>query len=128
LAQLGRLSDVELELKALHAQLQPSEDRTFLALAIELGAPGAQLYAAEHGGPDVAAGYCPVSEFAPADGFRLDRAVIYAVVRQESRFVPVAVSHSNARGLMQLLPSTAADLAKSRVDLHDPATNMQLGQ
>lgn len=134
LAQLGRLAEVELELKALHGRLQPSEDRDFLALAIALAAPAAQLRAAERGGPDVAAGYCPTTTFEPEDGFRLDRALIYAVVRQESRFSPIAISSSNARGLMQLLPSTAHDMDRGHafrrapVKLHDPGINMRLGQ
>lgn len=134
LAQLGRLAEVEYELKALHGRLDPSEDRQFLALAIALSAPAAQLRAAERGGPDVAAGYCPATTFEPADGFRLDRALLYAVVRQESRFSPVAISTSNARGLMQLLPSTAQDMDRGQplrrqpVKLHEPGLNMKLGQ
>lgn len=134
LAQLGRLAEVELELKALHGRLTPSEDPEFLALAIALAAPAAQLRAAERGGPEVAAGYCPTTTFEPEDGFRLDRALIYAVIRQESRFSPIAISSSNARGLMQLLPSTAQDMDREQafrrtpVKLHDPGLNMRLGQ
>lgn len=133
-AQLGRLSDVERELAFVHGRLQPEDDPLFLALAEALAAPAAQLRAAEFGGPDVAAGFCPNATFEPADGFRLDRAVIFAVTRQESRFNPVAVSSSNARGLMQLLPSTAAWLTGERelrarpAPLHDPGFNMKLGQ
>jgi soluble lytic murein transglycosylase-like protein len=134
LAQLGRLAEVEYELKALHGRLDATEDRQFLALAIALSAPGAQLRAAERGGPEVAAGYCPVTTFEPEGGFRLDRALVYAVVRQESRFSPIAISSSNARGLMQLLPSTAQDMDRAQgfrrapAKLHDPNLNMRLGQ
>jgi soluble lytic murein transglycosylase-like protein len=133
-AQLGYLSDVERELHAVHARAIPREDRALLALAMTLQAPAAQLRIAEYGGADVAAGYCPRSPFQPAGGFRLDRALVYAIVRQESRFSPIAVSRSNARGLMQLLPATAQDMEKSlpiRANpdaLHDPALNMRLGQ
>jgi soluble lytic murein transglycosylase len=134
LAQLGQLAEVEFELRHLHARLQPADDRTYLALAIALSAPAAQLRAAERGGPEAAAGYCPITTFEPDDGFRLDRALIYAVVRQESRFSPIAISTSNARGLMQLLPSTAQDMDRSQplrrqpVKLHEPGLNMRLGQ
>lgn len=134
LAQLGRLSEVESELRRLHGDLDASEDRAFLALAVALAAPAAQLRVAEYGGPDVAAGFCPVTSFAPDNGFQLDRALLYAIVRQESYFNPKAVSVSNARGLMQLLPSTARDMDRTTnyranpAALFDPGLNMRLGQ
>jgi len=134
LGQLGRLSEVEGELRRLHADLGSDDDRVFLALAAALHAPAAQLRAAEYGGREVAAGFCPVTTFAPDDGFSLDRALIYAIVRQESYFNPKAVSVSNARGLMQLLPSTARDMDRSTnyrrepAALFEPGLNMRLGQ
>lgn len=134
LAQLGRLSEVESELRRLHGDLSPSDDRVFLALAMALQAPAAQLRVAEYGGREVAAGFCPTTSFEPDDGFALDRALIYAVVRQESYFNPKAVSVSNARGLMQLLPSTARDMDRSTnyrrnpSALFEPGLNMRLGQ
>lgn len=134
LAQLGRLSEVESELRRLHSDIPPQDDRAFLALAIALHAPAAQLRAAEYGDADVAAGFCPATTFEPEDGFELDRALLYAIVRQESYFNPKAVSHSNARGLMQLLPSTARDMDHSTnyrrnpSALFEPGLNMRLGQ
>jgi soluble lytic murein transglycosylase-like protein len=134
LAQLGRLSEVESELRRLHADLSAEDDQVFLALAIALEAPAAQLRAAEYGGPDIAAGFCPTTSFQPEDGFSLDRALLYAIVRQESYFNPKAVSVSNARGLMQLLPSTARDMDRSTnyrrnpSALFEPGLNMRLGQ
>ncbi len=60
--------------------------------------------------------------------------MVYAVARQESAFEPTAVSHAGARGLLQLLPSTAkitarkAGLPYSRRRLtSDPAYNAALG-
>jgi soluble lytic murein transglycosylase len=134
LAQLGRLSEVESELRRLHADLSPDDDTTFLALAVALQAPAAQLRAAEFGGAAVASGFCPATSFEPDNGFSLDRAVVYAIVRQESYFNPKAVSVSNARGLMQLLPSTARDMDRSTnyrrnpAALFEPGLNMRLGQ
>lgn len=134
LAQLGRLSEVESELRRLHADLSREDDATFLALAIMLEAPAAQLRAAEYGSAEIAAGFCPATSFEPEDGFALDRALIYAIVRQESYFNPKAVSVSNARGLMQLLPSTARDMDRSTnyrrnpSALFEPGLNMRLGQ
>ena len=64
----------------------------------------------------------------------VDPALLYGLIRQESRFNPSATSSAGARGLMQVMPSTATWLAK-RIGiknpgdkaLGDPATNVQLG-
>ena len=54
----------------------------------------------------------------------------FSIARRESSFMPDAVSPANARGLMQLLPSTAKYLEKRRVSprkLLDPKLNARLG-
>ena len=58
---------------------------------------------------------------------------LIAIARQESAFDPRARSSANARGLMQLLPSTAASVAKrsglpapSTTDLYNPAINAEI--
>ncbi|WP_332701741.1 lytic transglycosylase domain-containing protein [Devosia sp.] len=49
----------------------------------------------------------------PADvRLAADRAAVYAVVRQESMFQIDAVSSAGARGLMQLMPGTAREVAR----------------
>jgi soluble lytic murein transglycosylase len=64
----------------------------------------------------------------------LDPYLVAALVRQESAFNPSAISHANAVGLMQLLPSTgrlvARDLKIRRFNpamLTIPATNLRMG-
>lgn len=47
-----------------------------------------------------------------SERFGLDRAFVYALIRRESRFMPKAVSSARARGLMQVLPSTAKIVAR----------------
>lgn len=65
---------------------------------------------------------------------KLPPELIYAMIRQESFFHPSAESYAGAKGLMQLMPSTAADMAKKiklhqpvTKDLYQPALNIRLG-
>ncbi len=69
-----------------------------------------------------------------ADRFGVDPLLLAALVRQESGFEPTAVSPAGARGLTQVLPDTAAGLAKELGlsewepnRLFHPATSLSLG-
>ncbi|EIJ43368.1 soluble lytic murein transglycosylase-like protein [Beggiatoa alba B18LD] len=64
----------------------------------------------------------------------LNPAWVYAVIRQESAFNVNARSSANALGLMQLLPTTAAEQAKrlkvsfnNQAEIYQPELNIQLG-
>ncbi|HYO48603.1 MAG TPA: transglycosylase SLT domain-containing protein, partial [Chloroflexia bacterium] len=46
----------------------------------------------------------------------VDPLVMYALMRQESLFVPTAHSHADARGLTQVIPSTGAGIAQQLGD------------
>jgi soluble lytic murein transglycosylase len=60
----------------------------------------------------------PAYEALPGSG---EKAMVYAIARQESAFQVKAVSHANARGLMQMLPSTAAATARRFKVPFDPS-------
>ncbi|EDP76335.1 lytic transglycosylase domain-containing protein [Hydrogenivirga sp. 128-5-R1-1] len=66
-----------------------------------------------------------------SERFRVDRALIYAVMRQESLFDVEALSTSDAKGLMQLIDSTAKWTGKrvgiDHRDVYDVETNINLG-
>ncbi|WP_433965746.1 lytic transglycosylase domain-containing protein [Tunturiibacter gelidiferens] len=64
----------------------------------------------------------------------LDPFLVASLIRQESEFNAGVVSHANAWGLMQLLPSVGKAAAKKQGIKHfdanmllNPATNLQLG-
>jgi soluble lytic murein transglycosylase len=63
----------------------------------------------------------------------IERALALAIMRQESEFDPQAKSSARAMGLMQLLPSTAKEMAKKLEmryainSLYDPEYNATLG-
>lgn len=64
-----------------------------------------------------------VRELAPA--YRLDPALVLAVIAVESSFRSDAVSSKNAQGLMQLIPATAARFGVR--DAFDPEENLRGG-
>lgn len=78
----------------------------------------------------------PLPPWEPEGGFALDRALIFAFMRQESAFNPRASSTAGAAGLMQLMPRTAGYMAgdtslrhkNSRHRLLAPEYNIELGQ
>src|SRR3546814_5755714 len=74
----------------------------------------------------------PIPPWQPQSGFSVDRALIYAMMRQESGFNPRALSPDGARGLMQLMPRTARYIAgdrryhgKRENELYDPSLNLE---
>ena len=62
---------------------------------------------------------------AAAERYGVDADLIHCVIAVESNFDPKAVSPKNARGLMQLLPQTAAQLGVK--DVFDPEQNVDGG-
>ncbi len=74
----------------------------------------------------------PIPPWQPDSGFKIDRALVFAFMRQESHFDPKAKSSAGARGLMQLMPRTARYVAQdkglSKNKLYDPGYNLDLGQ
>jgi soluble lytic murein transglycosylase-like protein len=62
---------------------------------------------------------------AAAKRYNVDADLITSVIAVESNFDPKAVSRKNARGLMQLLPETAAQLGVKNIN--DPGENIDAG-
>ena len=66
--------------------------------------------------------------------FDLDPYLVLAVIREESRFNPKATSRSNAKGLMQIIPSTGRGIARKlnlshyrSKKLYDAKLNIKMG-
>jgi len=69
-----------------------------------------------------------------AKEYGVDPLLVVSVIREESKFIPISVSHKGAQGLMQLMPETASwiaaklgDSSYSLESLRHPEKNIQYG-
>lgn len=130
--EIGRRTDAQDELRAgLRTAVTETARRMWVSLADAIGPR------IGGSGPDVthidAARYAtPVLQ--PEGGFTIEPALVYALARKETDFNASARSGAGAYGLMQVMPTTAAEMTGDRSfvskpnQLLDPAVNMRLGQ
>ena len=139
LVQAGYPAGAEAELRALYPRVGAEAISALIVLAERFGLHavgirlGSELAVADGRRHDRA--LYPVPDWRPDDGFRLDRALIFAVTRQESMFEPTARSAAGARGLLQIMPATASYIdgktdyrGGNADDLLAPGLNLSLGQ
>jgi soluble lytic murein transglycosylase-like protein len=115
----------------------PRDHVPLIHLAARLNLTTTQMYLSHNGprgsrfGP---AERYPTPSWRPARGWRVDQALVYAHALVESQFRPEVVSPAGARGLMQVMPGTAADMARARgetvsaAQLNQPVINIEYGQ
>ena len=135
LLQVGLTREAEVELSGL-AAVRPALRPDIVALASRAGFPALTLKLAAIANPSSRnAALYPLPQWKFDDGFAIDRALVFAFVRQESAFNERAQSRAGARGLMQLMPRTASFVAGQRSlrgrkkdTLFNPELNLSLGQ
>ena len=138
LVEVGETALAEDELRRFIGKVPPALSHVLLALATEAHLSelafrlGVKLHDSRGLRLDVA--LYPVPIWEPAGGYTIDRALMYAMMRQESGFRTEAKSTAGAHGLMQLMPRTAGHIAgkrfrgSSRRELFEPELNLSLGQ
>ncbi len=120
----------------LGESLSDAELGTLAGLALDLGQYRSAVLiakAATERGLVFPSAYFPVPDMIP-ESLPVSRALALSIARRESEFDPEARSPAGALGLMQMLPATAAEVAKdqgikfSKAKLaSDPAYNATLG-
>lgn len=138
LMQIGKERQGLSELKRVFSRMPPDMLQTLMAFADneQIAALSYQVGHAikNRDGHRHNAALFPLPGWEPNGGFQVDRALIFALMRQESNFKTEAKSHAGARGLMQLMPGTAGFISGKRYrgwrrdKLYDPELNVTLGQ
>jgi soluble lytic murein transglycosylase-like protein len=132
LIQVGHLGAAEKELLLLESKAKDSVDDALLgvaeiarmpSLALKMGATQ-RLY----GDQIIPPALYPVPRWEPRGGFTVDRALLFAIMRQESGFNPTAVSPDGALGLMQIMPETGKKLGYDPAQLKNPRMSIAAGQ
>jgi soluble lytic murein transglycosylase-like protein len=138
LAQLGEVALSQQEFRLAQNDLPYEDTDTLAALGVELGLPALALQSGkelkERGQTWLGALY-PLPTWKPQGKSTVSQPLILAIMRQESAFHPAIGSSAGAQGLMQIMPKTAALVARrigrsapSNNALHDPSLNLTLAQ
>jgi soluble lytic murein transglycosylase len=136
LSEIGEL-DLADQLIRHQARIGRVQDHATLAnIAGRMDLPSTQLYLAQNGPSgataSVSARYPNPRGWKPEGGWRVDRSLVFAHALQESRFRTNVTSPAGARGLMQVMPGTAAMIARSKGvelgSLANPVVNLEYGQ
>src|SRR3990167_235022 len=103
LLEIGKDIEGDLEFRWINGPIDAALAPDLLAVEAAYNLPAAQLdLALYHDGRTFEAGLFPIPSYEPENGFTADPALIYALMRQESKFKVEATSRVGARGLMQI--------------------------
>ena len=138
--ELARIGEASLAEELLRHQAKigaSSEHHALIQVARKLDLAAAQLWLANNGQQGAvadAADRYPNPAWSPLNGWRVDPALAYGHIVQESAFRRSAVSTAGAVGLMQVLPTTAEMVSRnrgvpySRAIMTNPIYNLEYGQ
>ncbi len=139
LIQVGFANELEKEIVHINSVLNKEIAKESISIAENFDLAYTQLKIVnklEQLGMDVPIHlYYPTSVWKPRDGFKLEKELLHAFMHQESMFNIKAKSKDGALGLMQVLPSTAKFITKSKDVkrnnsniLKNPEINLEVGQ
>lgn len=133
LYQIGQTEPLHEEMTRTLATLANAQAPAFAAMARQMNQPDLELRASELAASQGTklTGLFPVPGYQPPGGYHIDPSLVLAFARIESHFQAGVVSPAGARGLMQIMPGTAAHIQGGHVDasdLNNPSVSLDLGQ
>ena len=137
LLQVGQDNAASRELRYLFPEVDTNRRRDIMVFALQNNMPGLAFRIADVLRQDTGEIYYAALYPEPQiqQDFQVDPALVWAIARKESSFIPTARSSVKATGMMQLMPATAAFVTQDRRYrnshrhlLHDPELNLQIAQ
>jgi soluble lytic murein transglycosylase len=132
LVEVGQRSDARTELRnAIQRAPDQATRNNWLALAAKYDLSISQIKTTDR---LFDASIYPLPDLEPNGGYQIDKALVFALARKESKFNPNAKSFSGAYGLLQIMPATAVVVTKNQSllsnpdQLLDPGINLKIGQ
>jgi soluble lytic murein transglycosylase-like protein len=132
--QFRLLATPESSDKLLHAVHALATNYDLPRIALQMGRITRDRGIMELSPEVISAAQYPLPNWEPLKGWSVDKALVFAIIRQESAFKTNAKSHAGAQGAMQLMPKTARTVARQNrinlnaLDLSNPEHNVYLGQ
>ena len=133
LKQIGKMDWAKKELAKLYVEADKDGKGVLFMISDKNGFSEEILAVSGHITGDEDLRY-PAPNWTPKDGWKVDKALVFSFVKQESCFNQRAESRVGALGLMQIMPATGKELA-GRLNytwnprtMKEPAYNLSLGQ
>lgn len=133
LRQIGKDDWAKQELSRLYIEADREAKNVLFMISEQNGFADELLAVSGHVSGDETMRY-PAPKWVPMDGWKVDKALVFSFVKQESCFNTRAQSSVGAVGLMQIMPQTGRELADklqypwSLRRLKEPEYNLSLGQ
>ncbi len=131
LAEIGQKVDAGIEIRSgLGSATDDDARRNWTALALAVNS----MFSSGRAQQDADPQDYPMPDLLPVGGYTIDKALVFALIRQETRFNSKAVSYAGAYGLMQVMPASASWLEhdprwrERPALLFDPSVNVRIGQ
>ena len=138
LSIVGRYGEADQEIRFLYSKFKENKLEEMLELTNFLSLPAVQIRIGdklEQRGKKSYVALYPKPNWLSSNDLIIDEALLWALIRKESSFYLKAKSNRGARGLMQLMPSTARMVMKDRTirganrwKLYDLQYNILTGQ